>query len=256
MRVPVAAANWKMNKTVGEALHYLELFFEGWENNEKVEIIIAPPFTALLPLRHTIGDRKIGLAAQDVHWEEAGAYTGEVSVGMLKDAGCTHVIIGHSERRRYFGETDETVNKKVRAALCGELIPIVCIGETLEQREEGSALQVIERQTEKGLEGLKGKEIESIIIAYEPVWAIGTGRNATPQQAQEAHAHIRKVLANDWGGEVSALTRVLYGGSVTPDNTLELMNETDIDGALVGGAGLKPDSFKKIVSNTIRAMEA
>ncbi len=255
MRVPVAAANWKMNKTVGEALHFLELFLDGWEERSEAEVIIAAPFTALLPMRHTLGKRNIGLAGQNIFWEKEGAFTGEVSPDMLKDVGCTHVIVGHSERRRYFGETDETVNKKVAAALQGGLLPIMCIGETLEQRDAGKTLEIVESQMEKGLKGLNGEEIKGIIIAYEPVWAIGTGRNATPEQAQEVHAHIRELLAKTWGKELSAQTRVLYGGSVSPDNTLELMREVDIDGALVGGASLTPDSFKEIVFSAIKAKE-
>jgi triosephosphate isomerase len=255
MRVPLVAANWKMNKTVGEALHFIELFMEGWGEVTGVEVIIAPPFTALLPVRHTIGQKKIGLAGQNLFWEEKGAYTGEVSPGMLKDVGCTHVIIGHSERRKYFGESDETVNRKTRAALREGLVPIMCIGESLEQRERGETLQIIEGQVKNGLQGLNKDELADIIIAYEPIWAIGTGMNATPQQAQEVHAHIRSLVSDMWEDELASRARILYGGSVNPDNSHQLMREADIDGALVGGASLKPDAFREIVISTAKAKE-
>lgn len=254
MRIPLVAANWKMNMTVGEALHFFELFLEGHENDKNIEIVIAPPYTALLPVKHTIGvNTGIGLAAQDLFWEEKGAFTGAISPMMIRDVGCSHVIIGHSERRTLFNETDETVNKKLVAALKEELIPIICVGETLEQRDQGKTLQIIKTQLKNGLEGLNGERKKDIIIAYEPVWAIGTGRNATPGQAQEVHAHIRSTLSEEWGEEVSSLVRIVYGGSVNPGNSPMLMREADIDGALVGGASMKPDSFREIINSTREA---
>lgn len=247
MRTPVIAGNWKLYKTKNEALALIEELAPLVKGVTNVEVIVAPVFTVLPWLVGALSGTAISLAAQDVFWEEEGAYTGEVSPRMLLDAGASHVIIGHSERRQYFGETEETVNKKVKAALKGALVPIVCIGETLAAREAGETFQVLERQLKGGLEGLTATQFAPVIIAYEPVWAIGTGKTATDQQAQEAHAFIRGVLAELYGQATADKTRVLYGGSVKPENIKGLMACPDIDGALVGGASLKGTSFASLV---------
>lgn len=247
MRKPVIAGNWKLYKTKTEALALIEELVPLVKGVENVEIVVAPVFTVLPTLIGALAGTEISLAGQDVFWEDEGAYTGEVSPRMLMDAGASHVIIGHSERREYFGETDTTVNKKVKAALKGALVPIVCIGETLAAREAGETFNVLERQLKGGLEGISATQFAPVIVAYEPVWAIGTGKVATDQQAQEAHAFIRGVLAELYGKGVSDKTRVLYGGSVKPENVKGLMACPDIDGALVGGASLKGESFSSIV---------
>ncbi len=212
-----------------------------------VEIVVCPPFISLHAVKEMLAGSRIGLGAQNVYWEKSGAFTGEVSAPMLKSVGCTYVIIGHSERRTYFGETDETVNKRIFAALSEGLKPIVCIGETLEEREAGKTFEVIKRQVEGGLANLSVEQMATVVIAYEPVWAIGTGKTATPAQAQEVHAFIRKLLNDIFGQTTAEATRIQYGGSVKPDNAAELMAQPDIDGALVGGASLKVDSFEKII---------
>lgn len=212
-----------------------------------VEIVVCPPFISLHAVKEMLAGSRIGLGAQNVYWEKSGAFTGEVSAPMLKSVGCTYVIIGHSERRTYFGETDETVNKRIFAALAEGLKPIVCIGETLEEREAGKTFEVIKRQVEGGLANLSVEQMATVVIAYEPVWAIGTGKTATPAQAQEVHAFIRKLLNDIFGQTTAEATRIQYGGSVKPDNAAELMAQPDIDGALVGGASLKADSFEKII---------
>ena len=212
-----------------------------------VEIVVCPPFISLHAVKEMLAGSRIGLGAQNVYWEKSGAFTGEVSAPMLKSVGCTYVIIGHSERRTYFGETDETVNKRIFAALSEGLKPIVCIGETLEEREAGKTFEVIKRQVEGGLANLSVEQMATVVIAYEPVWAIGTGKTATPAQAQEVHAFIRKLLNDIFGQTTAEATRIQYGGSVKPDNAAELMAQPDIDGALVGGASLKADSFEKII---------
>lgn len=217
------------------------------------EVIVAPPFTALTVVGQALQGTPILLAAQNLHWEAKGAFTGEVSAGQIKDAGCSAVIIGHSERRQYFGETDETVAKKLRAALGAGLTPIVCIGETLAQREEQKTWRVLEVQIKGALEGFRPAELSGLVIAYEPVWAIGTGKTATPQQAQEAHLYARKMVARIHGEGLASATRILYGGSVTPDNVDALMSEADVDGALVGGASLKAESFLRIVGFRVEA---
>ncbi len=242
MRIPFIAANWKMNKTIPEAREFVNIFAPSVAGINDTDIVIAPPFTALYPVAELIRGSNIRLAAQDVFFEEKGAYTGEVSPLMLKDAGCDYVIIGHSERRHYFGEKDEILNKKVKAALKGELDVIFCIGETLQEREDGITFDVLDRQIR---EGLRDIDLSRIVIAYEPVWAIGTGRTATPEQAQEAHAYIRNRLREEYMGADSI--RIIYGGSVTFDNIDHLMACPDVDGALVGGASLKPESFERIV---------
>ncbi|GFO53887.1 triosephosphate isomerase [Geomonas sp. Red276] len=247
MRKPVIAGNWKLFKTKNEALALIEELAPQVKDVNNVEIIVAPVFTVLPSLVPATAGTNISLAAQDVFWEEEGAFTGEVSSRMLLDAGASHVIIGHSERRQYFGETEATVNKKVKAALKGALVPIMCIGETLEAREAGDTFKVLETQLKGGLEGLTVSQFAPVVIAYEPVWAIGTGKTATDEQAQEAHAFIRGVLASLYGKETADKTRILYGGSVKPENVKGLMSCADIDGALVGGASLKAATFAPIV---------
>ncbi len=243
MRLPLIAANWKMNKTTAETREFITEFLPLVDGVKDVEIVIAPAFTSLPVAAKFLKGSNVKLAAQDVFWETEGAYTGEVSPLMLKDVECTYVIIGHSERRQYFNETDEIVNRKIRAAQEADLGIIFCIGETLQEREAGETLQVLKRQI---TEGLKGLSAQGLVIAYEPVWAIGTGKTATPEQAEEAHSFIRKELKTLYGNEAEQI-RILYGGSVKPDNIASLMAQPNVDGALVGGASLKPDSFSKIV---------
>jgi triosephosphate isomerase len=248
VRKPVIAGNWKMHLTVPEALELVRGIIPTCSGKTGVDVVIGPPFTALHATSCEIKGKGIGLAAQNMHYEPKGAFTGEISAPMLKDAGCTHVIIGHSERRQYFCETDEGVNKKVKVALAAELTPIMCIGETLAERESGVTFKVIETQLNGGLTGLTPEQASSVIVAYEPVWAIGTGKTATPEQAQEVHKFIREKLSNAFGKEAASKIRVLYGGSVKPDNVKSLMAKEDIDGALVGGACLKADSFSALVN--------
>jgi triosephosphate isomerase len=247
-RRPLVAGNWKMHKTLAEAASLAREIRQGYQGTMAAEVVLAPPFTALTLVAQEISGSAIQLAAQDMFWEKQGAYTGAISPVMLKDAGCRLVIIGHSERRQYFGESNETVNKKIKAGLDAGLIPIVCIGETLAQREAQDTMAVIISQLSEGLSGLAATDIGKLIIAYEPVWAIGTGRTATLEQAQEVHSFIRRLLVDQAGAEVAEGLRLLYGGSVTPDNIRELAQAPDIDGALVGGASLKADSFLKIVA--------
>lgn len=247
MRIPIIAGNWKMNKTTSETRAFCSEFIKLIDNVKGVEIVIAPPFTALSAAGDVIKNSAIKLSAQNIFWEEKGAYTGEISPLMLKEIGCGYCIIGHSERRQYFGETDETVNKKIKAALKHDIMPIFCIGEILKEREENRTMDVIDRQLKGGLKDLSESDISRIVIAYEPVWAIGTGKTATPQQAQEAHRFIRDFIRKKAGYKAADGIRILYGGSVTPENIKDLMAQDDIDGALVGGASLKPDSFAAIV---------
>jgi triosephosphate isomerase len=246
-RLPFIAGNWKMNKTVREALDLVKQLKASISKVEGVEVAVAPPFTALYAVRKELEGSSIGLAAQNLFWEEKGAYTGEVSPPMLKEIGCQYVILGHSERRQVFGETDEAVNRKIRAALGQGLMVIFCIGETLKEREEGKTFSVIEKQAIGGLKGISREEMKRIVVAYEPVWAIGTGKTATPEQAEEIHRFIREKLGRLFSGEIAGGVRIQYGGSVTPENIKGLMNQEDIDGALVGGASLKADTFAKIV---------
>ena len=236
-----------MNKTVGEAVDLVREVKEAISGVKEVEVAVAPPFTALYAVRRELEGSRICLAAQNLYWEEKGAFTGEISALMLKELGCHYVIIGHSERRQYFGETDETVNRRIKAALAQGLKVIFCIGETLKEREEGKTFLVIERQIEGGWKGLGDKELKDIVIAYEPVWAIGTGKTATPEQAEEVHRFIRGKVEKLYSRKVSEEMRIQYGGSVTPENIKGLMNQPNIDGALVGGASLKAESFSKIV---------
>jgi triosephosphate isomerase len=246
-RLPFIAGNWKMNKTIGEALDLARDLKAAISGVKGVEVAVAPPFTALHAVRRELEGSSIRLAAQNLYWEEKGAFTGEVSPLMLKEVGCHYVIIGHSERRQFFGETDETVNRRIKAALPQGLEVIFCIGEILKEREQGKTFSVIERQMEGGLKGLDDKEMRNMVIAYEPVWAIGTGKTATPEQAEEVHRFIREKLGNLYSRKVSEEIRIQYGGSVTPENIKGLMNKPNIDGALVGGASLKAESFSKIV---------
>src|SRR5688500_5222323 len=247
MRIPFLAANWKMHKTVHEAVVYVKEFRSMVKDVTDAEIVVAPAFTALHGAAEAARNTPIGIAAQDLHWEREGAFTGEVSAAMIKEAGAEYVIIGHSERRRLFGETDVTVNRKVMTAIAGGLTPIVCIGETLEQRERNETLDVLDRQIKNGLDGVTGDQIALLVMAYEPVWAIGTGRTATPAQAGEAHAHIRSRLRQWFGASAADRCLLLYGGSVKPDNIRDLMAQADVDGALVGGASLDVRSFFDIV---------
>ena len=246
-RKPLIAGNWKMNTTLAEAVALAKAMREPAKAADR-EVLVAPPFVWLTAVAAEIKGAGVMLAAQDVHHEASGAFTGAVSVGMLREAGCTHVIIGHSERRQLFGETDESVNRKTKAALKGGLVPIVCVGETLAQREAGQGEAVVGGQVRGGLAGIDAKDIAGTVIAYEPVWAIGTGKTATSAQAQEVHAFIRTVLAGMAGAAVAEVVRIQYGGSVKPDNGDELMAMPDIDGALVGGASLKADGFVRICS--------
>lgn len=250
MRVPFIAANWKMFKTVPEAVVFAKEFRRLVKDMLGVEIVLAPPFTAVHAVAEAARNSPIGVAGQDLYWEREGAFTGEISAGMLKEAGAEYVIIGHSERRRLFNETDATVNRKLVAALGADLTPIVCIGETLDERENNATLAVLDRQIKAGLDGLTGDQVASLVLAYEPVWAIGTGRNASPQQAGEAHAHIRSRLRQWFGGHAGDHCHVIYGGSVKPDNIHELVLLPDVDGALVGGASLDVGAFFEIVSRS------
>jgi triosephosphate isomerase len=246
-RLPFIAGNWKMNKTVGEAIDLVKQLKALISGIESIEVAIAPPFPALYAVRKELEGSSIRLAAQNLYWEEKGAFTGEVSPLMLKEMGCQYVIIGHSERRQLFGETDETANRKIKAALGQSLGVIFCIGETLKEREGEKTFSVIERQVGEGLRDFGEKEIRNITIAYEPVWAIGTGKTATPEQAEEVHRFIRQRLRRIYSREIGEEVRIQYGGSVTPENIKGLMAQEDIDGALVGGASLKAETFSKIV---------
>lgn len=248
MITPLIAGNWKMHLTNEEGVSLAREIRDRVGESRDVEVVIAPPFTALADVGRAIRESTIKLAAQDVFWEREGAYTGEVSPKMLRAVGCEYVIVGHSERRRIFGETDEMVNRKLLAALREGLRPILCVGETLEERGRGETLSVVRRQVEGGLQGVHGREIGSVVIAYEPVWAIGTGETATPDQAEEVHHSIKEWLLEGFGFEEAKGCRVIYGGSVKPDNIDALMAESNIDGALVGGASLKADSFARIVN--------
>ena len=248
MRRPVIAGNWKMYKTIAEAVEFVTKLRPLVANATHCEVVVAPPFTALRAVAEAAKGSNIAIAAQDVHWDKEGAHTGDVSPTMLVEAGCTHVIIGHSERRQDHHETDESVNRKTKAALAAGLAPIVCVGELLAEREAGKTEQVLERQVQGGLAGLTPQDFSRIIIAYEPVWAIGTGRTATPEMAAESHCFIRGLLRRQYREDLAARARILYGGSVKPDNIAGLMAQEEIDGALVGGASLKVDSFSAIVN--------
>ena len=254
MRLPFIAGNWKMYKSVADAVKYVKEFRVMVKDVEHVEIVLAPTFTALHAAAEAARNSNVFLAAQDLFWEREGAFTGEVSGAMIREAGAEYVIIGHSERRTYFNDTDATVNRKTQAAIAAGLTPIVCIGETLDQRERNEAFDVLDRQIKQGLDGVSGEQLGLLVVAYEPVWAIGTGRNATPAQAGEAHAHIRKRLRQWFGNEGADACHVIYGGSVKPDNIRELIAHPDVDGALVGGASLDVKSFFDIVSRSREAV--
>ncbi|MBN1405289.1 MAG: triose-phosphate isomerase [Candidatus Omnitrophica bacterium] len=247
MRKPFIAGNWKMYKTIKEAIELVNGLKRALSDIENIDVAVCPPFTALSDVRELLIDSDIKLGAQNLYWEKEGAYTGEVSASMLKDAGCSHVIIGHSERRQYFGETNEGVNKKIKAALFAGLTPIVCVGEKLQEREKGETFDVVKNHVAGALAGLSVEDVLKLVIAYEPVWAIGTGKTALPAQAQEVHAYIRGLLQKMYGEETAQSIIIQYGGSVKPENIKELMAKADIDGALVGGASLKLDSFVNII---------
>jgi len=245
------AANWKMFKTTRDTLAYVRQLGAMLKNTKGVEIVVAPPATSLVTAAEAARNTRIGVAAQNMHFEREGAFTGELSAAMIKDAGATYVILGHSERRRMFGDTDEWVNKKIKAAIAADLTPIFCVGETLSEREAGQTLAVLDRQVRDGLAEVPADKVVDIIIAYEPVWAIGTGKNATPAEADEAHRHIRARLG-EWLGEAAAdRCRILYGGSVKPDNIADLIKLPDVDGALIGGASLDVNSFFQMISKTV-----
>jgi triosephosphate isomerase len=247
MRRPIIAGNWKMYKTVGETRAFFQKMLPEIRDVDHCDIVVAPPYTSLPAAVEEVKGKRVAISAQNLYWKEEGAFTGEVSPKMIFDVGCTYSIIGHSERRQFFGETDETVDKKVRAALAIGLKAIVCVGETLAERDAGRASEVVRRQVSGGIGQLTSSDLSRIIVAYEPVWAIGTGRTATPEIAAEMHAEIRKILADIYGAAAADAIRILYGGSVKPDNISALMKKEDIDGALVGGASLDPASFVAII---------
>ena len=250
---PFIAGNWKLFMTSSEAVELVSALQEKCDEFEEVQMVVIPPFTALCDVQITLQGSPIQIGGQDVFWEEQGAYTGEISAPMLKDVGCTYVIIGHSERRQYFGETNATVNKKIKAALAHDLTPILCLGESLEEKEKGKTINKVQTQISEGLEGFDKDTVQEIIIAYEPIWAIGTGLTATPEQAQEVHGFIRNELSEKYGNQTGSCAIILYGGSVKPANTFSLLKEKDINGALVGGASLKAESFIEIAKEATKA---
>lgn len=246
-RTPLIAGNWKMHKTGSQAVEAAGQLKRLVKGATDVEVMIAPTYTALFPVAQALKGSGIALGAQNLHWEKKGAFTGEISSEMLIDAGCSHVIIGHSERRQLFGETDETVNRKIQAALSENLVPVFCIGETEAAREAGETFSVLDKQVRDGLKGFAFDDLSDLVVAYEPVWAIGTGKTATREQAQEAHQFIRSLLETLFGKPFAGAVRILYGGSVKPDNVRALMEMPDVDGALVGGASLDPETFSRLV---------
>ena len=248
MRKQIIAGNWKMNKTGAEAMELVAALKVKVLNIGQVDMVVCPPYPALYQTAEVLKDSKIEVGAQNLFWEDSGAYTGEVTASMLKDAGCKYVIIGHSERRQYFGESNQTVNKKVKKATDSDLQAIVCIGESLQEREAGITEQIVEKQLVEGFEGVSEEQIQKVILAYEPIWAIGTGVTATPQQAEDVHRFIREKMKSLYDLSVSEAIRIQYGGSVKPGNANELLSQPDIDGALVGGASLTADSFTGIIS--------
>jgi triosephosphate isomerase len=251
MRTPFIAGNWKMYKTVAETVNFVKELRGLVKDVEGVEIVLAPPFTAVHAAAEAARNSNVGISAQDMHWEGEGAFTGAISAPMIREAGAEYVIIGHSERRTLFGETDEAVSRKVVAALAAELVPIMCVGETLAQREANETFAVLDRQVRQGLDAMTPEQVGALIVAYEPVWAIGTGRTATAAQAEQAHGHIRLRLREWFGPEAAGACRLIYGGSVKPANTAELIAQPDVDGALVGGASLDVGSFLEIVTSTV-----
>ena len=249
MRRLLIAGNWKMNKGPAETESLLVALKEEIpEVPETIDVLVCPPMISIPTAKSTLQGYAANVGAQNVYFEDSGAFTGEVSLPMLKQAGVTHVIIGHSERRQIFGETDEMVNKKTIKARQENVIPVVCVGETLEQRNAGNHVDIVAAQVEKALDGISAKDLENVVIAYEPIWAIGTGETASPQQAQEMHAEIRQMLANQFDDEAAEQVRILYGGSMKPHNAEELLEQPDVDGGLIGGASLKADSFSAIIN--------
>jgi triosephosphate isomerase len=246
MRTPFIAGNWKMNKTVREAEEFAEAFKKLYKDTE-VKTAICAPYIHLATLKRIFAGTSIGVGAENAHYEDAGAYTGEVSVAMLEDLGIDYCIIGHSERRQYFAETDETVNKKLHRLFQGPIVPILCVGENLEQREAGREKEVVEKQVRADLAGLTAEQVKKLVIAYEPIWAIGTGKTASPAQANEMCGHIRQVIENVFGEEAADEVTIQYGGSMKPANATELMNMEEIDGGLIGGASLQPEDFMKVI---------
>jgi triosephosphate isomerase len=249
MRKTIIAGNWKMYKTITQAIELANglkrEFFD--LDSQIIDIVLCPPFTALSEVYEVVADSSIRLGAQDVYWQQEGAFTGEISPSMLVDLGCKFVIIGHSERRQYFGETNESVNKKLKAALKNNLTPVVCVGETLSERERGETFKVLEDHVQDGLKDIGADDTLKIVIAYEPVWAIGTGKTATSQQAEEAQKYIRDLLTKLYNSDISQDVRIQYGGSVKPENIVDLLSQPDVDGALVGGASLEVRTFAEIV---------
>ncbi len=250
---PFIAGNWKMHMTTAEAVEFVREFTEYTEELKEARLVVIPPFTALDVVSRELEASPVILGAQNLYWEEKGAFTGEISPLMLKDIGCDYVVIGHSERRQYFGETNETVNRKIQTALSYGLTPILCIGESLEERKQEKTILKIKSQIVEGLAGLKEADVQKVIIAYEPIWAIGTGLTATPDQAEEVHRFIRDKLSKTYGNLMGSYAIILYGGSVKPANTFSLLREKDINGALVGGASLNPKSFSEIAKEAIKA---
>lgn len=247
MRKPIIAGNWKMNKTTAEAVALAKELSSLVSDAKDVEVVVCPAFTVLAAVKEAIAGTNVKLGAQNIHWEAKGAYTGEISPGMLKDIGAEYTLIGHSERRQYFGETDEGVNKRTKTALANGIVPIVCVGESLEEREAGITEKIVGGQVVAGLDGLTAEQVAGLVIAYEPVWAIGTGRTASSDDANAVCTFIRKTIADKFGADAAAKVRIQYGGSVKADNIADLMSKSDIDGALVGGAALDAAGFSKIV---------
>ncbi len=247
MRKPIIAGNWKMNNTISQSLKLIDEI-KGYNLNENVEVVVCVPFTSLYEVKKELKGTNIKLGAQNMHWEDSGAYTGEISPLMLKEIGIDYCIIGHSERRQYFNETDETVNKKIKSALRHGIKPIVCVGETLEDREKAKEKEIVKEQVLKALEDIKEEEIENIVIAYEPIWAIGTGKTASSDDANEMCGFIRETIVRKYGADVGKSIRIQYGGSVKPNNIKELMDKEEIDGALVGGASLNASDFVKLIN--------
>ena len=256
MRKPIIAGNWKLNKNLKESVELVTLLKRSITEFDHVEVVVCPVYTALASLADVLEGSEIRLGAQDLYWEDKGAWTGQVSGPLIKDAGASFVVIGHSERRQFFHETDETVNKKIKAALKCGLTPIFCVGELLAERESGKTMDVVEKQIKNGLADISAEDMKKITVAYEPVWAIGTGKVATPEQAQEVHAFIRSQIAKHFSGAVADGVRILYGGSVKADNIAGLMQKADIDGALVGGASLDAQGFSDIVRGAVAARSA
>ncbi len=246
-RRPFIAGNWKMFKTCSEAAETAEQLVKLTEDITDVDVMIAPQFTALSSVSDAVRDTVVSLGAQNLFWETEGAFTGEISPAMLVSVGCRHAIIGHSERRQYFGETDESVNKKIKAAIQNKLIPVFCVGESEKEREAKDTFSVLDKQVKIGLKDFSSDDLKTLVIAYEPVWAIGTGKTATSEQAQEVHRFLRSLVEKSFGNSLANSVRILYGGSVKPDNIAELMSMPDVDGALVGGASLNAETFSKIV---------